>query len=230
MASRLVASGLAWPEAHRIVPSPDAPVAAFASLVDDPAELEVLLQVEALTNPLARVASGNLPAMPADRRYRGPLAGLVMLPFLLPRESRFSDGFYGVLYAADAVDTALDEAAFHAGQRLAAAAAPAGTTLRLYGYTLHVAGDVIDVQRGRDGIGDDIYDPDSWSAAQTLGRTLRTEGHIGLHYTSVRRSSGTCVGAFWPDIVRSAAEASRWLLFWNGSVFEHRAEERIRSR
>ena len=226
VASRLVVSGLAWPEAHRIVPSPDAPVAAFASLVDDPAELEVLLQVEALTNPLAREASGNLPAIPADRRYRGPLAGLVMLPFLLPRESRFSDGFYGVLYTADIVDTALDEAAYHAGRRLAAAAAPAGTTLRLFGYTLHVAGDVVDAQRGRDGVADDISDPDSWSAAQTLGRTLRTEGHIGLHYTSVRRSSGTCVGAFWPDIVRSAAEASRWLLFWNGSVFEHRAQER----
>ena len=114
----MVTARLEWAQAHRIVPSPDAPVAAFAALVDDPDELELLLTIEGLTNQLAREAAGNLPAFPPERRYHGPLAGLVMLPLLLPRESRFSDGYYGVLYAADVVDTALDEAAHHAGCRL----------------------------------------------------------------------------------------------------------------
>ncbi|MEA2719515.1 MAG: hypothetical protein QOJ39_1379 [Candidatus Eremiobacteraeota bacterium] len=149
-----------------------------------------------------------------------------MLPLLLPRESRFSDGFYGVLYAADSVETALDEAAHHAAKRLAATAAPAGTTLRLYGYTLDLAGELADVQRGQAAVSDDVYDPDSWAAGQGLGRALRVGGDLGVHYTSVRHVSGTCIGGFWPDIARSAAEGFRWLLFWNGSTFEHRAQER----
>lgn len=222
----MVAADLEWPQAHRIVPSPDAPVAAFSSLVDDADELEILLAIEAMTNPLAREAAGNLPVIPPQRRYHGPLAGLVMLPLLLPRASRFSDGFYGVLYAADVVDTALDEAAHHAGRRLAATAAPAGTTLRLYGYTLDVRGELIDARKGHDGVDDAVFARDSWTAGQRLGRTLRSAGHRGLHYTSVRRPSGTCVGLFWPDAVRSANEAARWLLFWNGTTFVHRAQER----
>lgn len=226
MARRVVAVELEWPEAHRIVPSPDAPVAAFSSLVDDSDELEVLLAIEAITNPLAREAAGNLLMVPPERRYQGPLAGLVMLPLLLPRASRFSEGFYGVLYAADVVDTALDEAAYHAGRRLAATAAPAGTTLRLYGYTLDVHGELVDVQKGHDGVDDAVFAPDAWDAGQRLGRTLRSDGHTGLHFTSVRRPAATCIGLFRPDVVRSAGEASRWLLFWNGTTFAHRAQER----
>jgi hypothetical protein len=222
----LVTARLEWPQAHRIVPSPDAPVAAFATLVDNPDELELLLQIEALTNPLAREAVGNLPTIPTERRYQGPLAGLVMLPLLLPRSSRFSDGYYGVLYAADVVETALDEAAHHAGRRLTASRAPAGTTLRLYGYTLGVRADLADVRRGADDIDNAVYAPDSWTAGQALGRTLRGQDHVGLHYTSVRRPAGTCIGLFSPHIVSSASEASRWMLFWNGSAFEYRAQER----
>jgi hypothetical protein len=222
----LVTALLEWPRAHRIVPSPDAPVAAFAALVDDPNELELLLQVEGLTNPLAREAAGNLPAIPVERRYHGPLAGLVMLPLLLPRESRFSDGYYGVLYAADAIDTALDEAAHHAGRRLQASRAPAGTTVRLYGYTLDVRTELVDVRRGLDGVDDAVYAPDSWTAGQALGRALRGQGRIGLQYTSVRRPAGTCIGLFSPHVVSSASEASRWMLFWNGFAFEYRAQER----
>ena len=226
MARGVVAVDLNWPEAHRIVPSPDAPVAAFSSLVDDSDELEVLLAIEAITNPLAREAAGNLPMIPPERRYKGPLAGLVMLSLLLPRASRFSEGLYGVLYAADVVDTALDEAAHHAGRRLAATAAPAGTTLRLYGFTLDVRGRLADAQRGRDGVDDAVFSRDAWDAGQRLGRALRSDGHSGLHYTSVRRQSATCIGLFWPDAVRSANEASRWLMFWNGTTIVHRAQER----
>jgi hypothetical protein len=225
MARGLVTRELSWPDAQRVVPSPDVPVAAFAALVDDPRELELLLQLEGLTNPLAREAAKNLPAIPSSRRYRGALAGLVMLPFVLPRASRFSDGFFGVLYAADVVETALVEAAYHAGRRLAAANAPAGTTLRLYGYTLLIEGDLVDARRGERGVNDAIYAPDSWLVAQSFGRALRSAGSLGVHYTSVRRSAGSCVGLFWPDGARNASEASRWLLFWNGTTFEYVAQE-----
>jgi hypothetical protein len=221
----VVTARLEWAQAHRIVPSPDAPVAAFAALVDDPDELELLLAVEGLTNPLAREAAGNLPAFSPEQRYHGPLAGLVMLPLLLRRESRFSGGYFGVLYAADVVETALDEAAHHAGDRLTKSRAPAGTTVRLYGYTLDVRADLVDVRRGEEGVDDAVYAPDSWAAGQALGRTLRGQGRDGLHYASVRRPAGTCIGLFSPRIVASATEAARWMLFWNGSDFEYRARE-----
>jgi hypothetical protein len=222
----MVTAPLHWPAAHRIVPNPDAPVAAFDMLVDGPNELAALLAVEAITNPLAREAAGNLPSVPVERHYRGPLASLVMLPFVLPRESRFSSGFFGVLYAADVVDTALDEAAHHAALRFRATNAQPGTPHRLYGFTLDVQADLVDARRGGEAVDDAIYDPDSYAASQRFGRALRDQGYLGVHYTSIRRPSGTCIGLFSPHVVRRASKASRWLLLWDGSAFAQRAEER----
>lgn len=225
MAQRPVIARLTWPRAHRLTTSPEAPVTALRDLVDNYDELQVLLEVEGITNPLARDAAGILPSIPADRRYCGPLASLVMAPFLIPRATRFSDGTYGVLYAADCVATALAEVEHHQAAHLADMRAPAGTTLRLYGFTLDVEAELVTVLRGTPGVPKGLYDAASHAAGRRLGRALRAAGHAGIHATSVRRASGTCIGLFWPNLVSSADAASRWMVMWNGTAFEHRAQE-----
>lgn len=207
---------LVWSDAQRVVSRPNGPIAAFSTLVDEPEELDALIAIEALTNPLAREAVGVLAAIVPERRYLGPLAGLVMTPFVLPSASRFSDGTrYGVLYAADQIETALQEAGHHHALRLIAAAAPAGTTVPAYSFALHIDSVVDDVRRASGG---DValYDPDSYTAAQAYGREAREAGHNGIHYDSVR-ANGECVGLFWPDGVREARPGDEWRCYFDGS-------------
>ena len=208
---------LVWNDAQRVVSRPSGPIAAFATLIDEPEEIDALIAVEALTNPLAREAVGALAAIPPARRYRGLLAGLVMAPFVLPSESRFSDGTrYGVLYAADRIEAALHEAGYHHGRRLVATAAPAGTTVPTYSFSLHLDAVVDDVRRVSGG---DValYDPHSYAAAQAYGRDARDAGWNGVHYDSVR-SDGECTGLFWPDGVRDARPGDEWRCYFDGNA------------
>jgi hypothetical protein len=70
-----------------------------------------------------------------------------MTPFLLPRESRFSSGVFGVLYAAEDIETALRESGHHQALRLRAMSAPVGTTVPMYSISPSVNATVVDARQ-----------------------------------------------------------------------------------
>lgn len=219
----MVEHALMWDDARRVVSRPSGPVAALALLVSDQRELDILVGIEGLTNPLAREAAGILATIPPARRYVGPKSDLVMTPFVLPRESRFSDSSYGVLYAADTIDTALRESGHHQALRLAATAAPAGTTVPMFAFSIRINTTVIDV---RSPAQEDsaIYDHDSYIASQTLGRNVRKAGHNGLLYNSVRNTGGECAALFWPDAVKGACSDHEWRYYFDGKQISEYAQ------
>ena len=208
-------AALAWPDGQRIVSRPAGAFTAFTALVDTPEQVEELLEIEAMTNPLARDAAGILATIPPPRRYGGPLAGLIMTPFVLPSVSRFSDGKYGVLYVANIVDVALHEAGYHHTVRLLATHAPAGTTVPLYALDVDVAAALDDV-RSCSGGDPQIYHPDSYAYSSTYGAASRAAGNDGVHYDSVRHAGGECVGLFWPVGVRTAQTAAEYRAVFDG--------------
>ena len=116
-----------WPEAHRIVPSRYPPVQLFERLSDEGAEWETLAEIESLTYPRLRDEIGQIRLVPVEERVSGPGASWVMAPFthVNPRGSRFSDGSYGVYYAARELPTAIAETVFHMGRFYGATADPA---------------------------------------------------------------------------------------------------------
>ena len=77
-------------------------------MTDNPAVWETLIELEQLTNPRVRNETGNINLVPPERRVSGNNASYVMAPFthVNPRGSRFSDGTYGVYYAAERLETA----------------------------------------------------------------------------------------------------------------------------
>ena len=79
--------------AHRIVPSRFPTVGPWDRIAD-PADFEVLAEVEALTNPRIREELGVLALTPPERRVTGPGTTPIMAAFthLNPEGSRFSDG------------------------------------------------------------------------------------------------------------------------------------------
>ena len=73
------------------------------------------MALEQLTNPRVRDEVGEIALVPPDERIAGPGASYVMASFthLNPGGSRFSDGSFGVYYAASDLDTAIAETVYH---------------------------------------------------------------------------------------------------------------------
>ena len=61
-----------------------------------------------------------------------------------------------------------------------------------------------------------VLDPGSYTVSQAYGRGLRDRGSNGVVYPSVRRSAGTCVGAFRPRAVGLPMQERHLKHRWNG--------------
>ena len=209
-----------WHEAHRILPSRYPPIQLFERLSDDPAAWEILAEVESLTNPRIRDEIGEIRLVPVAERVSGPGASWVMAPFthVNPQGSRFSDGSFGVYYAARELQTSIAETAFHMGRFYAATADPP------HAEAMRVLIGRLDASfhdlRGHDLHGNaawaPVLAPRDYTASRALGRRLRQAGSNGIVYPSVRRAGGQCVGAFRPKAVGLPIQARHLQYFWDG--------------
>ncbi len=150
---------------------------------------------------------------PEDRRT-GPGSSYLMAPFLRRpvSPSRFSDGTFGVLYAAERERTAIAETRFHQGAFLSAVDAPE-QVLEMRVLRLTVSGTFPDI-RGLDAAA--LLQPDDYSAGQAFGMRLATSGAPGLVYPSVREPGGACVAVFRPRVLSSCDVARTLHYKWDG--------------
>ncbi len=212
-----------WDPACRIVPTRFPTIYLF-DRVAEPADFDALYALEALTNDRIRDEVGVIELVAPEDRIVGPGTGPIMAAFthLNPEGSRFSDGTFGVLYAARDRETAIAETCHHQARFLAATSEkPMHLQMRLY----HLAIDarLHDVRRPGDGSAQAdaaIHDPNGYSASQALGRKLRQRGSAGVAYRSVRHSRGQCVALFKPRGARRCRHAAYLLYAWNGVAFD----------
>lgn len=202
-----------WQRAYRIVSSRFPPVGVYDRIAD-PADLDALHAIEALTNPRLRQELGELSMVPPARRISGPGSTPVMAAFTHPNPegSRFSDGSYGVFYAAHAVATAIEETVHHRERFLAATREPP-IELQMRCYRTAISAMLHDVR----GHWPKVHDPHDYSAGQALGKRLRAAGSNGIVFDSVRDPGGQCVAAFYPDVVAPCVQAGHYLYRWNGA-------------
>jgi hypothetical protein len=200
-----------------LVPSRFPPVLLFDA-VADPADLAVVFAIEALGNPRLRDEIGELALVPAEQRISGPGSSPIMAAFthLNPEGSRFSDGSYGVYYAAADLATAVAEVSHHRARFLARTnEATIDIDLRCYRVTINAL--LCDL-RG-EAAAEALHDPDSYAASQLFGGQLRlaTEPEAGIAYDSVRWPGGQCVALFTPRATEPPArQAEHVSLRWNG--------------
>ncbi|MCX2861628.1 RES family NAD+ phosphorylase [Paucibacter sp. PLA-PC-4] len=208
---------LLWPDSCRLIPSRFPPVLLFDA-VADPADLEVVFAIEALGNPRLRDAVGELSLVPAEQRISGPGCSPIMAAFthLNPEGSRFSDGSYGVYYAAAQLETAVAEVSHHRSIFLQRTQEPPiDLDLRCYRVTISAA--LVELRDGRRADSAALHDPDSYGASQAFGRRLREQGLAGIAYDSVRHAGGQCVALFTPRAtLPPARQAEHVTLRWNG--------------
>lgn len=207
-----------WAPACRIVPT-RYPSIYLYDRVAGAADFDALYALESMTNDRLREQLGQLERVPpAERRY-GPGSGPIMAAFthVNPNGSRFSDGRYGVFYAARDRATAIAETSYHHALFLAATRQPAmHLPMRLY----HVRIDATLHDLRPEGAADPaVHDPLDYTAARALGARLRAAGAAGVAYRSVRNAGGECAGLFSPRGASACQHAAYLLYAWDGAGF-----------
>ena len=192
----------------------------------DPDDLEAVFALEALTNPRLRHEAGAIELVPPEDRISGPGTAVVTAAFthLNPTGSRFSDGTYGVFYAANDLDTAIAETKHHR-ERFLSATAQARMELDMRVYLVDLNGNLHDL-RGQKAAQPLVYHNDNYAAGQHLARTLRAAGSNGIAYDSVRWTGGECVAVFRPPLLSNARQERHLRYVWNGQKVETVYEKR----
>jgi len=207
-----------WDKAYRLIPSRYPPIDLFEGIAP-PEDWEALAELESMTNDRLRDAVGQIQMVAPADRIGGAGASAIMAAFThIGYPSRFTDGRFGVYYAARSIRGALAEVAYHQARFLARTKEdPLRCEMRSYVTRLKTS--LCDV-RDRP----EVHDPGSYVASQALAVSLRSAGHNGLLYKSVR-SAQPCenVAAFKPRAAATpggpphSKQGAHYFLDWDGS-------------
>lgn len=201
-------------EYFRIIPSYP-PINFFEDIVD-PSEMQTLWEIESLTNERLLEKTGNIFRIIPEDCVSGPGSSVVMAAFTLIDKSqptRFSDGSYGVYYAAFSKETALRETVYHKEKFLKYTnESPFDLSMDLYKGTLLKP--LHDIREEGYKI---LHDPQNYVDSQTFGKHLRDKKSWGIIYHSVRHPNGVCVACFRPPAVSIPKQISHLKYIWNGS-------------
>jgi len=222
----IAVSPIRWAPCYRIVSSRFPPINLFEN-VADPADLEAVYLVEAMTNSRLREEAGELFLVPPEDRVSGPGSTAIMAAFthLNPLGDRFTDGSYGVFYASRSIDTAVAETR-HSRTRFLAATDEPAQEIDMRVYAADLDAQLHDIRSLRDGR-PDLYDPDVYGASQKLGGELRAAGSDGIVYQSVRHECGECAAIFRPRLLSNCRQERHLCYVWDGAaittVYEKKA-------
>lgn len=205
--------------ACRVISSRYPPVGIFDTVVS-PEGLAAVYWVESLTNERLRAELGELDLVPRSEWIVGSGSSPVMAAFTHPNPSgsRFSDGLYGVYYAARDEATALAEARYQRERFLRLSADPP-RRIEMRMYRNRIAGQFHDLRGLRSQYRRE-YAARSYVASQTLATRLRAEGSNGIAYESVRWNGGECVAAFRTGSVGKVTQTKHFIFVWNGTQID----------
>ncbi|WP_338847732.1 RES family NAD+ phosphorylase [Massilia sp. W12] len=204
-----------WRPGFRVIPSRFPSINLFDRVAKEE-DFEALYLLEAMTNPRLREEVGEISLVPPEQRRYGQGFGPIMAAFthLNPEGSRFSDGGYGVFYAAEQAHTAIAETCYHSARFMRATSeAPQQLQMRL--YHVDVCGRLHDARAAA--ASDPLQDPQHYGAAQAYAKTLREQGSLGLLYQSVRAPGSVCAAVF-STLALANCRHARYLRYeWDGA-------------
>jgi hypothetical protein len=216
---------LDWAHQYRVIPSEYPPINFFERLVA-PELMNDLYYIESLTNDRLRDEVGDIALVPAEDRISGPGASPVMAAFthVSPASpSRFSDGSYGVYYAAKTLETAIAESKHRRAVFLAYTHEDPGE-IDMRAYIGEVAKPMHDI-RG-DGY-EHLHQPDDWTASQVFGKAMREIKSWGIVYRSIRDPGGQCIAALRPPSVTIPRQGPHLSYVWDGNSISQVYEKKL---
>jgi hypothetical protein len=200
-----------WPNAYRIISSSFPPISLFEDILD-PAELQMAYALESLTNDRLAEQAGVLSRVAPQDRVSGDGSTPVMAAFThIGRASRFTDGTFGVYYAASSQSAAIAETSFHQERFLAATQEP-DVELTMRTYVNKVVKPMHDIRSGFAHLHDP--DPAHYGPSQAFARQLREEHAWGILYNSVRAQDHECIAALRPPAISIPVQGKHLRYVW----------------
>lgn len=198
-----------------IISSRFPPIEVFEE-ISDSGDFAALYELEARTNDRLRNELGNINLVPTEECVFGAGSGYVMAAFthINTQGSRFSDGTYGVYYAAKDIKTAIAETKYHISKFLSY------TDERKQELDMRVLNARFNAKlhdiTGKSKSMRAFYNKDDYSASQIWARKLKQNGSEGIVYDSVRNSGGTCFAIFRPKAISKCTQERHLRYVWDG--------------
>jgi len=198
---------------YRMVNSKFPPISLFDDVMDE-ADFDTVYNLQALTNPSILNKLGDLTLIPMEKIPFGiPGANYVVAPFshINPDGSRFSDGSFGVLYLADAVETAIAETRYHQEKCFRNVEDLHYDTVDMRCLKVEFTAELINAVSI-----DDIHTTNDYTSSSILGAGVKKSDEAGLQYRSVRHEGSICWGLMWPAYVYSAFQTQHFEFVFDG--------------
>jgi hypothetical protein len=202
-------------DVHRLVPSKFPPISLF-DWADTEEELEQIALLEGLTNERMQAELGRINLIPKEDWIGGPGSTPLMAAFThIGQPSRFTDGSYGVYYAACSLETAIKETVFHR-ERFYSASQEKPCAITMREYIAKVKKPLIDLRSSEY---DELLNPDPmfYDKSQDFGKKVYDEKHWGLLYPSIRKAEGLCMAIFRPPALTLPRQGCHLRYMWDGS-------------
>jgi hypothetical protein len=220
----LCVSAIKWLPCYRIIPSRYPPINIYER-VSSNEDFEILVELESVTNPRIRQERGEINLVDKEDRIYGAGAGYVMAAFthFCPEHrSRFSDGTYGIYYAAQMLKTAISETKYHR-EKFMKDTNEAKTILEMKVIEADLEGELHDIRHMKDKM-PEVYDSESYIYSQIFGSNLKKEKSWGIIYESLRDEKGECVAILRPPVLQNIRSNKHLCYEWDGekinSVYE----------
>ncbi len=213
---------------HPIIPSKFPPVSLF-DWASSPEELEQIALLEGLTNERIQAELGSLNHVAKNDWILGPGATPLMAAFThIGHSSRFSDGSFGVYYAANSLDAAIKETVYHRERFYSASKEPM-CSLSMREYSTKILKPLVDIRPEQ--FIDLLHpEPDLYERSQVFGKKIREEDNWGLLYPSVRDNQSLCVAVFRPPALTIPVQGAHLRYIWNGQrISDVYVESRVKN-
>ena len=204
-------------DAYRLIPSKYPPKSLFDDVADHQ-EFEILFAIQEITNPRIRNELGSLNRVPpAERPYgiRGCNYALGPFVHLNPCGSRFSNGEFGIYYAAEDAQTAIAETRHHQQQYFSGVEGLKYDRLSMRCLKTQFTATLRDI------CADEYqttqwYHPSDYSQSQLLGAQIKTNNDQGIVYRSVRAVDKICYALFSPKSIQDVIQSTHYDYIWDG--------------
>lgn len=199
---------------YRLIPSKFPPVTLF-DWADSPEELEQIALLEGLTNERILSELGKINLIDKEDWIGGPGSTPIMAAFTHTGfGTRFSDGSFGVYYAASSLETAIKETCFHR-ERFYSASNEKPCSISMREYLSTIRKPLLDITHKRH---EELFNPDPayYSPSQEFGKKIHEEKHWGLLYPSIRNLNGLCMAIFRPPALTIPTQGCHLRYIWDG--------------
>lgn len=199
---------------HRLIPSKFPPVTLF-DWADTPEELMQIALLEGLTNERILLELGKINLIDKEDWVGGPGSTPIMAAFThIGFETRFSDGSFGVYYAASSLDTAIKETCFHR-ERFYRASNEKPCSISMREYLSTIRKPLLDITHHQY---QDLLNPEPahYRNSQIFGKKVLEQKHWGLLYPSTRDPQGLCMAIFRPPALTIPTQGCHLKYIWDG--------------